>query len=195
MKIRVIKKGRYIIVFVRFGGLSGTNQKKVNKIHRPDFKTKNYFHQAPKSKGIYAFIYPYIENFLWAFKANKIKDIWECDNDLLSTREQKEYLEDWERKENKQFQKEYKRLRRKFTYNGMIWCHHIDYVTGGRRKGSWVEIHTRELERILKKVMHDDMAALRKDSWFDGIAKNPYKRGLNGYMSKDCLEVFIEHVK
>ena len=80
--------------FVRFGGLSQVNQKKINKLHRPDGRT---YHQAPLNKGIYAFIYPYIENFLWAWRA------------FPKTEERKEWTEE---QENKHFQKEYRRTRK-----------------------------------------------------------------------------------
>jgi hypothetical protein len=160
--------------FIRFGGLSKTNQKKVNKKHRTEECV--YFHKAPVNKGIYAFIYPYIENFLWVFKLN-------IDYNLPESEYKKIY------------KKEYRRLRKKFNYEGEIWCHFLKQVKGGLRSGNWVKTHTRDLEKVLKRVKHDDMKELSKDYYFDTQdIKDPYKRGLGGWMSKDHLEVFIEKV-
>jgi hypothetical protein len=74
----------------------------------------------------------------------------------------------------------------------MIWTHFTDVAKGGRRSGSWVEIHTDDLMRLFKKTRHKDIKQLMSYGLKD--VKNPYKRGLGGGMSTDHLEVFIERV-
>lgn len=161
-----------LMEFIRFGGLSKTNQRKVNKKHRTE--EGGYFHQAPVNKGIYAFIFPYIDDFLWSWKTKISRD--------LSVNEYQ-----------KAYKKEYRRLRKKFNYEGELWCHFTREIKGGLRVGSWVKTHTRDLKKVLKKVKHRDMMVLSKDYFFLD-RKDPYKRGLGGFMSKDHLEVFIEKV-
>jgi hypothetical protein len=154
------------LTFVRFGGLSKVNQKMFYK--------DDTFHAPPAKKGIYAFIWPYIDNFLWGWKIPDVPD---------------ETEEQW-RKRKKAYIKKH---RKKFKYRGMIWTHFVDATIEGRRKGSWVEIHTDELEKLLKKVKHID--AKRLMSFRPGdIVTDPYKKGQGGYMSRDHLEVFIEKV-
>ena len=157
------------VEFVRFGGLSPVNHK--------EFYKQDSFHSPPKKKGIYAFIFPYIEDFLWAWKV-KGNDEW---------------------KSNKK--KYHKNNRRQFTHNGEIWCHFIDEArTLGCAldyKKEWVKVHTRDLKDLLKKIKQIDRIQL-KDEYSIGTHENihdPYKRGLGGFMSKDHLEIFIERVK
>lgn len=154
------------ITFIRFGGLSSTNHK--------EFYKKETFHSPPVKKGIYAFIWPYVENFLWVWKLKYIPN---------------ESESEWTKRKNRYMKENTK----KFKYSGMLWTHFGDVITGGIRKGTWVKIHTNELNSILKKIKHRDIRELMKDAGKKPI-KDPYKRGLGGYMSKDHLEVFIERV-
>ena len=154
------------ITFVRFGGLSSTSQKKFYK--------KDTFHSPPAKKGIFAFIWPYVEDFLWVWKVKYIPNETEAE---------------WKKRKNEYMKKNTK----KFQYSGMIWTHFGDVITGGIHKGTWVKIHTNELNDILKKIKHRDTKEVMKYVGKEPI-QDPYKRGLGGFMSKDHLEVFIEKV-
>ncbi len=149
--------------FVRFGDLTPVDYKKLD----PD--KFGPFHSPPARKGIFAFIYPYIDQYLYA---------WKYDHDKFKELSRKD--------------------RKKFTHNGMIWCHFVDFAMHGRVVGPWVEVHTDDLGELLKKQAHSDAKSLMKmhKSWGDNrVVINPYKRGLNGFMSRDHLEVFIEKIK
>jgi hypothetical protein len=155
------------IKFVRFGGLSPVNHKKFYK--------QDSFHSPPCKKGIYAFIFPYIEDFLWA---------WKVPGDGTT------YTFSKYRKEN----------RREFTYEGKLWVHWLDEARklglGLEYKKDWVKIHTSSLLELLKLIKQEDRVQL-KEKYNIGTHENihdPYKRGLGGFMSKDHLEVFIERI-
>jgi len=171
------------IEFVRFGGLSQVNHKKFRKIKNGEY------HTPPKNKGIYAFIYPYIENFLWAWKLDASKVLKHRTNENLS-------LKECERIHTKFFKSEYRRLRKKFKYNGYIWTHFIDiarkYDLGEEYIESWVKVHTNDMKFILKKDRHETVKYGVEVN--PNLIINPYKRGLGGFFSKDHLEVFIEKV-
>ena len=147
--------------FVRFGGLSPVNHKKF-------YKTDSY-HSPPRRKGIYAFIFPYIEDFLWC---------WKLDGD--------DYIKD---------RKKYHRTnRRKFKYSGDIWTHGVEEAKklncGLDFSKAWVKIHTDNLNNVLTLMKQTDRIQLKdKETIHD-----PYKRGLGGWISKDHLEVFIERI-
>jgi len=162
--------------FIRFGGLSKVNYKKAVK--------HDTYHSPPMKKGIYAFIFPYIEDFLWVWKLQNV------------------YVKDKMKKiENTKYENfssmyriEYKRLRKKFKYNGMIWTHFVDESLkqgiGIQYKKNWVQVHTDDLEMLLKKDKH----IVNRESDDNFLMIDPYKRGLGGYYSRDHLEVFIEKV-
>jgi hypothetical protein len=163
--------------FVRFGGLSAIDYKPLIKKNDNALLT---FHTPPRRYGIYAFIYPYVEDFLWAWKVKTPEE--------ASDEESKKF-----------FKKKYKELKRVFDYEGPIWCHFTEYIKGINSR-AWVLTTTNELESILNKVKHADIVSLQKtDSLFlqsktrfTPNIKNPYKQGLGGFMCKDHLEVFIE---
>ena len=161
------------MTFVRIGGLS---KKNYNKIYGDD--RFHAFHRPPVKKGIFAFIWPYIEDFLW---------VW-----AIPTKEGDTEGE-WKKRSNKIRRENM----RKFEYSGELWCHFKEYAHGVT-KGAWVKVHTDELREILKKVKHEDMKSLmktfRSETGYAKSIKDPYKRGLGGYMSRDHLEVFIEKV-
>jgi len=165
------------VTLVRFGGLSSVDQKKygINK-DSPDS-----FHYPPENKGIYAFIWPYIEPFLFAWK---IKYGGDSDN--------------WKEKYNKFRRDEM----RKFQYDGYLWTHFTDvspkYIR--RRKDNWAEIHSSDLEKVLRLSKHRDMIDVYKHfkenyGTKHKDIKDPYKVGLKGNHSKDHLEVFIKKAK
>jgi len=179
MKIKefLLTEAKIPIKFVRFGDLSKTNYK--------GFYGSEGQHSPPVKKGIYAFIWPYIEDFLWAWK---IKSLHKFDGT------EKEY--------NKEFKKEYKKMRKVFTYSGEIWTHFIDEAMkeglGLRYKDNWVKIHTDDLEYLFRKYKHQDIKYMMGQlDIFGSKVKpiaDPYKRGLGGSMVKDYLEVFIEKI-
>lgn len=148
------------IKFVRYGGLSPVNHKKIYK--------EDHFHSPPKKKGIYAFIFPYIEHFLWVWKTD--------DHKKYSKRNRREFEytgEIWTHFVNEA------------TIIGCIL----------EIKKDWVKIHTDDLGKCLDLVKKSDRRQLNKD---DGLVELPRKindpyKGLMS-MSKDHLEVFIERV-
>lgn len=155
--------------FVRFGGLSPVNHKQFYK--------QESFHSPPRKKGIYAFIFPYIEDFLWSWKI-KGDDEWKVNHN-----------------------KYHRRNRRQFAYDGDIWCHFVKEAREQRcaieYKKDWVKVHTDDLRKLLKIVKQSDRIQLNED-YNIGSHENihdPYKRGLGGFMSKDHLEVFVKRVK
>jgi hypothetical protein len=173
--------------FVRFGGLSKRNQKKYGVMNSDDG-----FHKAPVKKGIYAFIHPYIEPFLFAWKHKTLpypsdwKD-WEHD-DIRA--------EEYHKERVKSFKKFYKNNKKVFKYEGWIWTHFINlspkYIR--RREGTWVEVHTSDWDEIMKKQKHLDMKEISYDELGHRDMKDPYKLGLGGLGGRDHLEVFIEKV-
>jgi hypothetical protein len=178
------------VKFVRFGGLSKVNQKK--------YGISSDFHKAPANKGIFAFIWPYIESFLFAWKV-KYPPVEDDGNtsitkDVDMFKQAKEKYDEIERENRKVFNKFYKENMKKFTYEGWVWTHFKDLPPKmvRRRKGSWVEIHTSDFDKALRLQKHIDMVEINKDIVLNKDMKDPYKTGLGGMMSKDHLEVFIE---
>ncbi len=164
--------------FVRFGGLSKVKYKNYYKSGNKNIS----FHTPPVKRGIFAFIWPYIEPFLWVWKVNTNK----CKT---------------EEEINRKIKNANILLRRKFKYKGMLWTHFIETNVEGRRRGAWVEIHTSDIDDALKKQMQLDRKELSKIYKLVSCPSknysiiNPYKRGSvpSGIpMSRDHLEVFIE---
>jgi hypothetical protein len=140
------------IVFARFGGLSPVKYKKKG----------DGFHAPPCKKGIYAFVYPYIEIFLWSWNETKYNNV-KAGKDRVRT----------------------------FTYEGPIWCHfdiENHQTKGSWVLLQWDEYIKAFKKQIHKDVvfLNKDFYDKREQ------IKNPYKRGLGGCCSKDHLEVFIE---
>ena len=159
--------------FIRFGGLSPVNHKKF-------YKTDSY-HSPPCRKGIYAFIYPYVENFLISWKVNGV------DVDA-----------NWK----KRYDKFYRTNKKVFEHKGNIWVHFVEEAIklniDIEIKKEWVKVNTKDLKRLFSVVKHNRMAELKKDYILYGVGenflKNPYKKGLGGFFCKDELEVFIERI-
>ena len=157
------------IKLVRFGGLSAVDYKVIYG--------KESFHAPPTRYGIYAFVFPYIDSFLWAWKLPKTKEELEPNED------------------RKRFNKFSRQLRREFEYDGLIWCHFIEHAKGRKCSGSWIEVTVSEFKEMFRKVMCKDMQLIYNDvvgSPSIGDIKNAYKRGLGGFISTDHLEVFID---
>jgi len=172
------KKKAPKIMFARWGGMNPKRDKKKEKSFRAD-REKGYesFHKPPENKGIYAFIWPYVETFLAA---------WNKDYQV-KTGKTDEYGEVTKMAPIKKFQ-----------HHGTIWTHFVDEAkeqgVAQEVKGSWVKIDTKDLPEILAKIVSKDIKSLKKDT-FGSPSKetisDPYKRGKGGFMSKDHLEVFI----
>jgi hypothetical protein len=149
------------MTFARVGGLSPVTYK------LPKGASPNFHFPPPRKKGIYAFIYPYMETFLWG----------------------------WSDENHRDFKQHGYRL---FSYKGFLWCHFVKeglkYAIDSNE--NWVQIHTDDLQVILKKVIKNDIHFLQQDEWLRGPLyykiDDPYKRGRGGFSSKDHLEVFIE---
>lgn len=81
-----------------------------------------------------------------------------------------------------------------FNYDGPIWCH-LAETKSSIMKGGWYKTDTETLEKALKKAINSDRQQLHRDKFFQVWQStrgkfNPYK-----WITKDHLEVFIEHVK
>ena len=172
------------IMFARWGGMNPKRDKDLEKKFtksQDDGTPIVGFHKAPEHKGIYAFIWPYVEPFLAAWNKEYRQ----------KTGKKDEYGEDEER---------FKPIK-KFQHHGDIWCHFVkeakELGVGKEYKNTWVKIDTKDLPKLLSKVMARDIGSLQGDKWMrdkpDIVRQiaDPYKRGKGGFMSKDHLEVFI----
>jgi hypothetical protein len=163
--------------FVRYGGLSAV---KYDKKIDLESGWNRGFHCAPVRRGIYAFIDPYVEAFLWAWKL---------------PRKEFDETEDGKRQEKEYYRKQTRQLRRVFEYEGQIWCH-FGHRIDGLKRGGWVLTDTVKLAEVLPQILHEDRKQLQKDPYTGRGDKippvNPYVRGLGGCMSRDHLEVFID---
>lgn len=145
------------LIFARYGGLSPVDYKPMKGV--------NPFHKPPRRKGIYAFLYPHIESFLWAWNETKYNNV-KSGKDRL----------------------------RKFTYNGPVWCHFGHLFKDHPTSGAWVLLSIDEYKQALKTVRKEDHKGSswinknRKHPYI--VLKNPYHS--HGGCSTDHLEVFIE---
>jgi hypothetical protein len=164
------------IRFARWGGLSSVKQKGYD----PSMPT---FHSPPCRRGIYAFVWPYIETFILGgyeenqHKWNKGVSLIEIDGELV--------------------QEPYGSLKspRIFDYEGEIWHHFGEHLHQGRildRKGSWCKTSFDDFVKAIKKELH-----IRKSKSFNSFHGCFYIKGTNnptfGWV-KDDLEVFIEKI-
>lgn len=140
-------------------------------------KLEPTFHTPPVHRGIYAFIWPYIEPFLAAWNDKVFKETDKLD-------------------EYGYPKKKFIHIK-KFTHIGEVWCHFVEEAQslrlGKKYIGSWALVDAKDLSLLLKKIAHVDTKALGKGLF--GDVRNPYKKGQGGNMSRDHLEVFIENVK
>ena len=172
-----------LIRFARWGGLSSVKQNGYD----PVMPT---FHSPPRRRGIYAFIWPYIETFLLGgYTENQHK--W---NKGLTVRIDEETSE--------VIQEPYGSLKppRIFDYEGDIWHHfgnHLHPTKIIEKKGSWynstfenfVEALRKELHSMKSQSFNSEKSSESKRGWFPFSTNNP----AHGW-SKDNLEVFIEKV-
>lgn len=161
------------IRFCRWGGLSSVNQKGYN----PSMPT---FHSPPCRRGIYAFVWPYIDLF------------------LLTGGFDNNHKWNKEGTEDSCLQKP-----RIFDYNGELWHHLGEHLSPTKHlcvKGSWYKTSFNDYIKALRKCFHS-MVSINFNC--DRILKNPEKKNwcvwymtnnpTIGY-TKDELEVFIEKV-
>lgn len=172
------------IMFARWGGMNPKRDKEKEKKFTHSDEEGNPiigFHHAPEHRGIYAFIWPYVEPFLAA---------WNREMMIKAGKDE-------EGEEKLHFPPI-----KKFQHHGDIWCHFVQEAqemgVGKEYKRSWVKVDTKDLPKLLNKVMARDMKAIKKPSpWaekgYKDVVKDPYKIGRSGIptMSKDHLEVFI----
>ena len=162
------------IKFCRWGGLSPVKQKGYD----PKMPT---FHSPPMRKGIYAFVWPYIETFLltgktgnnhvWS-KETSYSEKWKCEGEILKPS-------------------------RIFVYDGDLWHHlgeHLRSKEIKRRKGSWVKTSYNKYCKALCKELHTT-----KSSYFNNHHKWGYDTRCSSNnptwgWSMDHLEVFIERI-
>lgn len=181
------------MIFARVGGLKAVKQKGYDS-------TMPTFHCPPARKGIYSFLWPYIETFLLTGNADG-----QSRNACVTTEYEDEHGE--ERYRCPRLTQLKRDGLKKYTYEGEIWCHFVDLAKelhcDIEVKGSWVKVHTDDLIRILKKDFHEtkgsflaDGKSIVNNKYFVGTVTNPYKDG-QSYCSttRDHLEVFIEKPK
>lgn len=167
--------------FIRFGALNGTRYPKKAP---GTFAFSGDFHKPPARKGIFAFIYPYSDSFLWAWKFKTIEG-------------------ETEEEHQKRWNKFYREQKHIFEYDGPIWTHLKS--PAAITNGSWYLIDTDMLDAALKKNKHETIGWLisseeeyisseNRDEWLSKMLtiKDPYRRGLGGCVAVDSLEVFIE---
>ena len=162
------------IKFARWGGLSPVKQRGYD----PSMPT---FHSPPARKGIYAFVWPYIDIFLLTGDfANNHK--WKKTGKIL-TYPGTDYTEP-ETKLHKC---------RQFTYTGDLWHHLGESVFGAnilQIKGSWCLTTFDDYVTALGKELHKMKVGHKYDkkSPLSGMSTNNPTFG----WCKDHLEVFIE---
>ena len=152
------------LILARYGGLSP-----VKQTHYQSNENDMLFHTAPERKGIYAFLWPYIDWFLLGGKTGKLKE--------------GEY-------KNKHESLVFKM--KKIRVDGYIWAHvdipkKYQYMIK-EEKGSWYKIHSKDFEYILPKIF-----AYRVKEGCQLWSKkhsNEYKFFFK-WFSYDDLEIFI----
>jgi hypothetical protein len=154
------------LVFARVGGLSPVKYKRVQG------KEPTFHYPPPRRRGIYAFVFPYVEPFLWAWS--------------------KENKQEFELNGYRKFTFD-GHLWCHFVKEGKDYSDEII--------GNWIRVHTRDFDKVFKKQMINDIKYLQNSYTGDPanrekhshtIVTNPYKHGCNGFMSRDHLEIFIE---
>ena len=162
------------IKFCRYGGLSPVIQRGYKET-----KDEPTFHSPPARKGVYAFVYPYIEVFLLGgFGENK----------YVETDEKDEYGDP-----------KLKLIKpRIFEYEGELWhhlgkhCHGSDII---QRHNEWYkttfDVYVEALRKEFHELRIEEEMFLRHFNKSEQIKSNNPTR----FMSKDHLEVFIERIK
>jgi len=156
------------------------------------------FHTPPARKGIYAFVWPYIDLFLLNGTTK-----WEYEKDHKG---EKVYYGDWTDKDGKPvpektIPKKTIPKMRVFDYYGDIWHHLKPHVQKNKilaERGDWVKTSFETFVEALKKEVHSgySMDVLKdfrdKDSGYNPNWKRTGKPFTN--IGTDHLEVFIEDI-
>ena len=181
------KEIRGDLTFVRYGGLSPVKQKKERG------EPENY-HYPPANRGIYAFVWPYIELFLVGTggKFDQRRQTWLRDKQGNRIENPQDWTEEtekiWDKYEKystaktndgKYYYIEDKK-RKKFKYNGEIW-HHLKVKQNQilEVQGDWFLTSMFDYKNVLRKEV-GRMAVTKKREGFR--------------YSYDHLEVFIEKI-
>lgn len=170
------KKTEPKILFARWGHMNPKRDKNKEK-----YFGKGGFHTPPEKKGIYAYIWPYVEPLLAA---------WNKDMMVKSGKD-----------EHGNTKYRFPPIK-KFQHHGDVWVHLVDEAKklglGKEFKGSWVKVDTRDLPKLLGKIVAGDIKSLKEPTSWDKFAykkkiRDPYKRGSSESitMVRDKLEVFI----
>ncbi len=193
IKLKHILEGKFDIhrtkslTFVTYGGLSATKQL--------GYKKSDTFHAPPAPKGIYAFVWPYMELFLLGGddlvnpkkrgkrQRQRMSYVKDKEGNPI-TSDHPEYEKASEKRKNWSMRtssdgQDYKGVlynnanKKKFKYEGEIWHHLIDVPdwTIFARHGDWVKTDMETFKKAFRKEIIN-------------VDKHHY--------SKDHLEVFIE---
>ena len=99
----------------------------------------------------------------------------------------------WNEKNTEEFNR---RGFRTFDYEGYVWCHFINHTKSAKRKKEWVNIHTSELEKIIRKVYSENTSLRRSNIFYGSWKKDNFEQSKHIYrpynISLDEWEVFIE---
>lgn len=193
------------VKFMRFGGLSPVPQKGYNKT--------NTFHSPPARKGIYAFLWPYIDRFLIGAsysgittKYSKFTYVKDKDgNPITDTHPEFNNFQDrnkvWQvptGRDAKEISTGWALIRPKtpkvFTHTGELWHHLSEYLKPNQilaEKNDWIKTTYIDYVFALKKEFHkmakEPLCSGEKGRW--ELTNNPTR-----WWAKDSLEVFIERV-
>jgi hypothetical protein len=162
------------IRFCRWGGLSSVNQRGYDA-------SMPTFHCPPCRRGIYAFVWPYIETFLLTGYNEENQHKWQAG---IKMEDFGEGLEEFETEHC------YLKKPRQFDYTGELWHHlkeHVHPPLVIETKGSWIKTSFEVYVDALAKDLHS-MKRRTHTSSLRGTNNPTY-----GY-AKDHLEVFIEKV-
>ena len=206
---KVFKVDGKPVRFVRYGGLSPVRQrgfkswknegKPYPKEDPEDYKPKTFdekdvknlpptFHTPPAKKGIFAFIWPYVDLFLLGGT-----DKWTNEKDINGN-----VINDEGGSPKKKLPK-----RKVFDYYGNIWHHlkfHVKQDGILAERGSWVKTSFETFIEALKKEVHAGYSA-DVFKGFYGTENDPHnpnwKRTGKPFsnLTKDHLEVFIEDIR
>jgi len=164
------------ICFVRWGGLSLVKQKgyKPHLVEAPFTDFGEYLaspHSPPARRGIYAFIWPYIDIYLLSGDTGN-NHVVDKNEKLLHPR--------------------------KFNYYGPLWHHFGRQLKGGviARRGWWVKTSFEDFVYAMKKEIHYLKKSYRKEiNKKEGIIEFSGPQHINSpfrFYSKDMFEVFID---
>lgn len=205
----LLEKTEQKMTFVRIA--SGLSPKKA-KLGAEFGKTSDKYpfaiartgHSPPARKGIYAFIWPYIDHFLWSWKIDDQRSSYDWNyKRLFKKYGHDDKIPEWELdkiknvNDKKAFDDYLRKHTMKFQYSGWLWTHLTDYTKNAKRRGTWVEVHTDELRTMIKKVFKKDLKVIRREFTKypeENYINNPYNKATVS-MDVSRLEVFIERVK